>query len=158
MSANAVAPSAAILIAGIGNLFLGDDAFGVRVVERLTASPLPANVHVEDFGIRGLDLAYALLEPHALTLMVDATPRGGPPGNLYVLEVEPDGPPVLDTHAIDPANILRLVAALGGHPSRTLLIGCEPAVLEGDVLSPAVAEAVEPACELIRELIDCHHA
>lgn len=153
-----MAPTATILVAGIGNLFLGDDAFGIHVVERLGAHGLPLAVHVADFGIRGLDLAYALLEPRTLTILVDATPRGGVPGSLYVLELEPDGLPEFDTHAIDPANVLRLVAALGGQPGRIILVGCEPASIDIDIdsdgLSPAVAAAVDPACCLIRELIE----
>jgi len=158
MTAEAEAPTATILVAGIGNLFLGDDAFGVHVVERLGAQELPPAVQVVDFGIRGLDLAYALLEPHTLTILVDATPRGREPGRLYVLELEPHGLPELDTHAIDPANVLRLVAALGGRPGRMILLGCEPASIDGDDLSPAVAASIEPACELIRELIARCHA
>ena len=153
VSARAIAPGTTILVAGIGNLFLGDDAFGSHVIDRLATIGLPANVHVEDFGVRGLDLAYALLEPHALAILVDATPRGGEPGNLYVLEPEIDGPPELDTHAIDPTNVLRLVAALGGRPGHVLLVGCEPSSFDGEGLSAPVAAAIEPACALVQELI-----
>ena len=153
-----LAPTAAILVAGIGNLFLGDDAFGIHVIERLARRYLPANVQVEDFGVRGLDLAYALLEPRALTILVDATPRGGAPGSLYVLDLEPDGQPELDTHAIDPANVLRLVAALGGRPGRVMLVGCEPASLDNDHLSRAVARAIEPACDIVQQLIERNDA
>jgi hydrogenase maturation protease len=158
VSATALAPASTILIAGIGNLFLGDDAFGSRVIGRLATAALPAHVQVEDFGIRGLDLAYALLEPRSLSILVDATRRGGAPGTLYVVELEPDGPPVFDTHAIDPANVLRLVAALGGQPGRIVLIGCEPASIDGDELSPTVAAAIDPACDLIWKLIESAHA
>jgi hydrogenase maturation protease len=155
---NAIAPAATILLAGIGNLFLGDDGFGSQVICRLAQRSLPANVHAEDFGIRGLDLAYALLEPRVLTILEDATPRGGAPGTLYVLELEPDGQPEFDTHAIDPANVLRLVAALGGRPGRVILVGCEPTSFDGEHLSPPVAAAIEPACDLVQDLIDSIHA
>ena len=158
MTVQAAAPTASILVAGIGNVFLGDDAFGIRVVERLGAQGLPRSVHVADFGIRGLDLAYALLEPHTLTILVDATPRDWLPGTLYVLDLEPDGLPEFDTHAIDPANVLRLVAALGGQPGRIVLVGCEPASIDGYALSPGVTAAIEPACDLIRQLIDRGYA
>src|SRR3954462_334859 len=77
-----------LLIAGVGNIFLGDDAFGVEVVQRLARRPLPEGIRVVDFGIRGLDLAYALLDGYEATILVDALPRGGPPGTLYVLEPE----------------------------------------------------------------------
>src|SRR6202030_732892 len=75
-----------ILIAGIGNIFLGDDAFGVEVVRRLAARKLPDAIRVVDFGIRGFDLAYALMEGYEITILVDATPRGGQPGTLYTIE------------------------------------------------------------------------
>jgi hydrogenase maturation protease len=154
VTVNAIAPTATILVAGVGNLFLGDDAFGIHVIERLAKRALPANVRLEDFGIRGLDLAYALLERRALTILVDAAPRGGAPGTLYVLEVEPQGLPELDTHAIDPANVLRLAEALGGRPGRVILVGCEPASLDGDDLSPPVMAAIEPACDLVQQWIE----
>jgi hydrogenase maturation protease len=154
LTVNAIAPTATILVAGIGNLFLGDDAFGLHVIDRLAKRPLPANVDVEDFGVRGLDLAYALLQPRPLTILVDATRREGAPGTLYVLELEADGRAELDTHAIDPANILRLVASLGGQPGRILLVGCEPSWFDSDDLSPPVAAAIDPACDLVQELID----
>ena len=77
---------ARILIAGIGNIFLGDDAFGVEVARRLVRRRLPDGVRVVDFGIRGLDLTYALLDGYEAVILVDAAPRGGPPGTLYVLE------------------------------------------------------------------------
>ncbi len=77
-----------ILIAGIGNIFLGDDAFGVEVVRRLSRSArkLPDEVRIVDFGIRGFDLAYALMEGYEVAILVDATPRGGVPGTLYTIE------------------------------------------------------------------------
>ena len=117
-----------ILIAGIGNIFLGDDAFGVEVVRRLAARKLPDAVRVVDFGIRGFDLAYALMEGYEVTILVDATPRGGEPGTLYT--IEPDlrsasAPqtgvsPAIDAHSMDPLRVLGLVKALGGEFKRIL--------------------------------------
>jgi hydrogenase maturation protease len=156
-----------VLIAGVGNVFLGDDAFGVEVVRRLATRALPDGVRVRDFGIRGLDLAYALLDRCDAAILVDAAPRGaGPPGTLYVIEADP-GPPVraaegpgimLDTHAMDPEKVLRLVAAMNGRIGRVLIVGCEPATLgaEDDVemgLSPPVAAAVEEAVKLVESLV-----
>ncbi len=126
-----------VLIAGIGNIFLGDDAFGVEVAQRLATHALPEGVHVVDFGIRGLDLTYTLLDDHYdAVVLVDAAQRGGAPGTLYVIEpsegdaVEPvpldPSEALIDTHNMDPAKVLRLVRALGGHLQHILLLGCEP--------------------------------
>ncbi len=149
-----------ILIAGVGNIFLGDDAFGVEVAQRLLRRPLPEGVRVVDFGIRGLDLAYALLDPFEAVILVDALPRGGEPGTLYVLEPEPASPlegdaPVIETHNLDPARVLRLVAALGGRVRRLLVVGCEPTPLGEDVpteLSEPVRAAVDEAVKLVESL------
>src|SRR5438874_3687638 len=127
---------ARILIAGIGNVFLGDDAFGVEVVQRLARRPLPAGVRAVDFGIRGIDLAYALSDGPELAILVDALPRGGPPGTLYLLapdwtEVEMAEAPV-QPHGLDPVSVLRLVKTLGGHCPPVRIVGCEPAQFEAD--------------------------
>jgi hydrogenase maturation protease len=155
---------ARILIAGIGNIFLGDDAFGVEVVQRLARQPLPEGVRVVDFGIRGLDLAYALLDRYEAVILVDAIPRGGEPGTLYVVEPEvgpavaaAEEPPVMETHNMDPARVLRLVAALGGELPRVLVVGCEPQIPadEDDMapdMSPPVRAAVERAVGLVESL------
>ena len=123
-----------ILVVGIGNIFLGDDAFGVEVVERLAKRPLPIGVTVRDFGIRSYDLAYALMENWDLVILVDALPRGGEPGTLYAMEAElPEGnetPPSLDAHTMNPVAVFQLVSALGGKVGRTLVVGCEPAGVE----------------------------
>lgn len=120
-------PAMRVLVAGVGNVFLGDDGFGVALAERLSQRRLPAGVEVLDFGIRGMDLAYALQDYDALVLL-DATPRGGPPGTLYVIEPEmgaPAGTP--DAHGMDPVRVLALAQTLGADPPpRTLLVGCEP--------------------------------
>jgi hydrogenase maturation protease len=160
-----------ILVAGIGNIFLGDDAFGVEVVQRLAEKPLPENVRVVDFGIRGFDLTMALLEEVDLVILVDAAPRGGPAGSLYVIEPEPDGSdeplpgePLLDMHTMDPVKVLRLVQTLGGHASRVILVGCEPASLGNDEywdvtpgLSEPVRRAIDQAVTLIESLISEAH-
>jgi hydrogenase maturation protease len=152
---------ARILVAGIGNIFLGDDGFGVEVARRLAGRPLPAGVRVADFGIRGLDLAFALLEGYDATILVDAAPRGRPPGTLYVLALEPApataaaGP--LEPHGMHVGRVLELVRAMGGEPDRLRLVGCEPATLGGEDgamgLSAPVAAAVDPAVALVEEML-----
>lgn len=154
--------SARILIAGVGNIFLGDDAFGVEVVQRLSQHALPAGVRVVDFGIRGLDLAYALLEPFDAVILVDALPRGGTPGTLYVLEPEPvasSEPVMMEGHNLDPARVLQLVSSLGGEVRRLLVVGCEPVVTEGDLdaemeMSTPVRAAVDEAVMLVESLVE----
>lgn len=147
-----------ILIAGVGNIFLGDDSFGVEVARRLAERELPANVTVKDFGIRGFDLAYALME-HPVSIVVDAAPRGGAPGTLYLIEVEaPDsGVSTVETHGMDPVKVLRLASALGGNVGRVFVVGCEPATAEmdpaGDGLSAPVAAAVDGAVDMVLSLV-----
>jgi hydrogenase maturation protease len=154
-----------ILIAGIGNIFLGDDAFGVEVVQRLAHRPLPEEVRVVDFGIRGIDLTYALLDGYETVILVDAVPRGGPPGSLYVVEPDfansaehlPDNT-LLEMHRLDPVKVLRLAAEMGAKVERLLLVGCEPETTGGaedmrDGLSDAVRSAVDQAIELIESLV-----
>jgi hydrogenase maturation protease len=156
-----------ILIAGIGNIFLGDDAFGVEVVQKLAQRAWPENVRVVDFGIRGFDLCMALLEDIDLVILVDAAPRGGPPGTLYV--IEPDhalrddlaaDPPLLDPHSLDPVKVLRMVKTMGDGPRRVLVLGCEPAIVGSDLdwdvkpgLSEPVQQALDRAVELVESLI-----
>jgi hydrogenase maturation protease len=156
-----------ILIAGIGNIFLGDDAFGVEVVRRLAERAFDENVRVVDFGIRGFDLAMALLEEADLVVLVDAASRGGPPGTLYVIEPEPDGPEeslpnesLLDMHTMDPVKVLRLAKSFGSQLSRVLIVACEPANFGCDEysditsgLSEPVHRAVDQAVTLIESII-----
>ena len=155
-----------ILIAGIGNIFLGDDAFGSEVARRMMSRPLPEGVRVVDYGIRGLDLAYALLDDRDSTILVDAVPRGGPPGTLYVIEPDPIGvdelspaDAVIEAHGLDPMRVLRMAAAMGGRPRRVLVVGCEPVTLGSDEdpamgLSPPVEAAVDEAILLIDSLVE----
>jgi hydrogenase maturation protease len=159
-----------VLVAGIGNIFFGDDGFGVAVAARLANGAQSPDVTVRDFGIRGLDLAYALQDDYDVAILVDAMPKGGEPGTLYVLEPEltNDSPldgAVFDAHAMDPVRVLRLARSLGRVPPRVVVVGCEPATVEtsgelGDALvslSPAVERAVGEAAYvvdvLVRELI-----
>jgi hydrogenase maturation protease len=152
-----------ILIAGIGNIFLGDDAFGVEVAQRMAGRSLPEGVRVVDFGIRGFDLAYAILDGPELTIMVDATPRGGEPGTLYVIEPELEALNVpdeqaIETHGMHPVQVLSLVKRLGGRPRRLLVVGCEPTELDSDDgqmgLSEPVQAAVDEAISMIESLVE----
>ncbi|GAA3141345.1 hydrogenase maturation protease [Nonomuraea roseoviolacea] len=168
------APAARILVAGIGNVFFGDDGFGVEVARRLSALPLPAGVDVVDFGIRGMDLAYALQRDYDLAILVDAAPRGQAPGTLTVLEpdLSPDAgagagdgaarpAAQADGHGMDPVKVLRLAAELGRLPGRVVVVCCEPAVApsgepDEDVLvelSAPVREAAGHAVRLVMDMI-----
>ena len=153
-----------ILIAGIGNIFLGDDAFGSEVARRLAGRELPEEVRVVDFGIRGFDLAYALLDGYEVTIFVDATPRGAAPGTLYTIEPdldEPDAPPggaaVVETHGMNPLKVLGMVKSMGGEFKRILLVGCEPAPLPSEDghmgLSEPVERAVDEAVKVVESLV-----
>jgi hydrogenase maturation protease len=152
-----------VLVAGIGNVFLGDDGFGVEVARRLQSRPRRPGVEVADFGIRGVDLAYALGDYDAV-ILVDAAPRGGVPGSLYVIEPGPDPaatsmPP--DAHGMDPVKVLWLARQLGGRQPRTLIVGCEPALVPAApageevvaTLSPVVEQAVAEAVTVVESLV-----
>jgi hydrogenase maturation protease len=150
-----------MLIAGIGNIFLGDDGWGVEVVTRLSEHPLPDGVKVTDFGIRGLHLAYELLDGYDVVVLVDAVPMGEPPGMVALIEPEvpqlDEDQPVdlVDPHGMNPDVVLRMVAGLGGRVSRVFVVGCEPADLdEGIGLSPTVIDAVEPGVAMCRQLVE----
>lgn len=147
-----------VLVAGLGNLFCSDDAFGVAVVEELSQRSLPDDVEVRDFGIRGIHLAYQLLEPYDLVVLVDAVQRGGPPGTVYVIEAEPGaepGPEVsMDAHDLGPDAVLSLVPRLGGTVGPVVVVGCEPAAVDAGIgLSAAVQDAVGTAAQLVVDLI-----
>jgi hydrogenase maturation protease len=151
-----------ILVAGIGNIFLGDDGFGVAVARRLARRELPPGVEAVDFGIRGLDLAYALQADYDAVVFVDASPRGETPGTISVIEPELDDEEVaIDTHGMDPGHVLRLARALGRVPSRVLLVACEPAsVVHGEhdedlagELSAVVEAAVDDAVPVVESLV-----
>jgi hydrogenase maturation protease len=139
-----------VLVAGIGNVFLGDDGFGCELARRVAF----ASVDVADFGIRGMDLAYALAD-YDVVVFLDATARGGEPGTLYVIEPDLDGLPLdVDAHAMHPVSVLALAKTLGGELPRTLVLGCEPAgVEEFTDLSEPVRAALEAAEELLTEVL-----
>jgi hydrogenase maturation protease len=161
--ATSAASRARILIAGIGNIFLGDDGFGVEVVKRLSVRELPPGVRVVDFGIRGFDLAYALQDGYETTVLVDACPHGQAPGTISLIEPDLgklDEPQqgIIETHGMNPLNVLRMAAAMGGGLRKVLLIGCEPETLGGDEgkmgLSGPVEAAVDEAVVMIASLAE----
>lgn len=154
-----------ILIACVGNIFLGDDGFGVEVARRLAGRMLPPEVLVKDFGIRGLDLAYALMDRYELTILVDACQRSRTPGTVYLIEPDPidtmtsdDNPARMAAHGMNPVNALRMVKTMGAEAGRVMIVGCEPADLgseeEGKLgLSDTVLAAVEQAIAMIESLV-----
>lgn len=154
-------PRTRVLVAGVGNVFMGDDGFGVEVARRLAERPLRPGVEVRDFGIRGLDLVYALGDGYDAVVLVDAVPRGERPGSLFVIEPEPEGGEVaLDAHGMDPAKVLAVARQLGEVPGRILLVGCEPLATMTDdeellgELSEPVGGAVEEAVRLVESVLD----
>jgi hydrogenase maturation protease len=155
-----------ILIAGIGNIFQGDDAFGVEVIRRLAGMDFPERVRLMDIGIRSIDLGFALLDPYDLTILVDTTARGGTPGTLYTIEIASDDIPdasdeasMVNSHGLNPVIVLALAKSMGATFNRVLLVGCEPMILDCDAsghigLSEVVEAAVNPAVETIRQLVE----
>jgi len=150
------------LVAGLGNVFETDDGFGSAVAAALDVAQLPAGTEVQDFGIRGVHLAYQLLEPYDLVVIIDTVSRGGAPGTLYVIEhgADPDRPapaeqaPLLDAHDMAPDEVLALVPMLGGTLGRVVVVGCEPeSIAPGMGLSAAVTSSVENAVHLVIDLV-----
>ena len=153
-----------ILVAGIGNIFHRDDAFGVLVAAKLARATLPDSVRVVDFGIRGFDLMLALLDGYDLTIFVDAVSRGGTPGTLYAIEPDLAAIPEYgndgtyqNAHGLDPVKVLAAARSAGARLGRIVVVGCEPAVLEDETgrigLTEPVEAAVDPAIEMIRSLV-----
>jgi len=153
-----------ILIAGIGNIFLGDDAFGVEVAQRLMRRPQGDGVRIADFGIRGIDLVYALLEPWDVVVLIDAMPRNHPPGTLFLVEPQlerehqmPMASLAVEAHSMNPAQVLRAAMAMGAPLKKVLIVGCEPQAASPDEmamgLSPAVSAAIDPAVNMVESLI-----
>jgi hydrogenase maturation protease len=149
-----------ILVAGIGNIFFGDDAFGIEVIRELVRETFPEEVRVEDFGIRSYDLAYAIMDGYEAVILIDATPQGRAPGTVSLMEL--DGSKVVsgedtvvNAHSMNPIRVLQMVESLGGAMERLYLVGCEPAVLETDELglSPVVTAAVPQAVEMIKAFV-----
>lgn len=159
-------PTPKILIAGIGNIFLGDDAFGSEVARLLLRQNWPNNIKIIDFGIRALDLTYALLESWDVVILIDAAPRGGAPGTLYLIEPESaevqatsepvPGEMLVDAHGMDPVKVLRLVHSMGGKIRRLLLVACEPSAMSEEMemdISPPVKAAIGEAVKMIESLV-----
>ena len=150
---------ARVLVAGIGNIFLGDDGFGSEVARRLLAEPesLAEGVKVVDSGIRGLHLAFELLDGYDLLIIVDTVSRGDPPGTITVLEADAqsEGGGIPDAHDMDPQNVLDLLTDFGGSVGRVLVVGCEAATVDEVMgLSSPVAAAVDDAIRVVRELVE----
>jgi hydrogenase maturation protease len=153
-----------VLVACVGNIFLSDDGFGVEVAAALSRAPMPDEVKVVDFGIRSVHLVYELLEGYDVLVVVDTVAQQeGPPGTLYVIEPEllsrdetadPLPEVMLDPHDLTPGGVMSLVPTLGGAVDRILVVGCQPEVLDDGIgLSPAVQAAVQPAADLVREVV-----
>jgi hydrogenase maturation protease len=159
---------AKVLIAGVGNIFLGDDAFGSEVARMLLRRSWPENVRVEDFGIRGFDLTFALLDGYDAVILVDATPRGGTPGTVYTVEPDlafldsaPPGAGAVETHAMDPMRVLDVARSMGAEFRQLYLVGCEPvpATVDPDGpgqmgLSDPVHAALQPAADVVVALAE----
>ena len=152
-----------ILVAGVGNIFLGDDGFGCEVARRLESESWPDGVHVADYGIRGVHLAYQLLEGYDTLILIDAARRGETPGTLFVIEPDFGDPEnlertesgfMLDAHSMDPEMVLGILADLGGKVERVVIVGCEPADVDERMgLSSPVAGAVDAGAGAVRVLI-----
>jgi len=145
-----------VLIAGIGNIFLGDDGFGVEVIRRLATLELPEGVKVSDFGIRGFDLAYALQDGYQTTILVDAYPHGQSPGTVSLVEpdlgnLDSQPPAMVDAHAMNPINVLRMATAMNGKLGKILLVGCEPQTFGPEEGQLGLSECVEAS---INEAVD----
>ena len=146
------------LVAGVGNIFQRDDAFGVEVIKLLSERPTPPDVRVKDFGIRGVHLVYELLDGCDLFVLIDAAQRGYPPGTVTVLEVEPEhvAEPggVMDAHGLAPGQVFALLASMDSRPGRSLVVACEPAdVSPGMGLSEQVRGALPAAVRAVEEII-----
>jgi len=147
------------LVAGIGNIFFGDDGFGVEVANRLAGRELPAGVRLGEYGIRGIHLAYELLDGYDLLVLIDAVPINQPPGTVAVIEVDMDdvtaGDTGIDAHTMTPASVLGALAHLGGRVGRVLVVGCQPESIDERLgLSQPVAAAVEVAADEVIKLLD----
>ncbi|BBZ48637.1 hydrogenase maturation protease [Mycobacterium heidelbergense] len=149
--------TARILVAGIGNIFLGDDGFGSEVVRNAEIAQDDSAVRVTDYGISGMHLAYDLLEEWDTLVLVDAVPSRGNPGTLHVFQADHESGPGatgLDGHGMDPAAVFASLRALGGRPPYTVVVGCEAgSVEEGIGLTEPVAKAVPRAARAVEEIV-----
>lgn len=148
-------PRQRVLVAGIGNIFLGDDGWGVALAGRLAARALPRGVDVVDFGIRGMDLAYAMQDDYEAVVFLDATPRGRQPGTLYLIEPDlEDIEMTIDAHGMDPVKVLALARTLGAESlPRTLVVGCEPQTRMSAEDDRIVAELTDPVRAALDEAV-----
>jgi hydrogenase maturation protease len=147
------------LVAGVGNIFQRDDAFGVEVIRLLASRPVPPGVQVADFGIRGVHLVYELLDGCDLFVLVDAAQRGWPPGTVTVLEVQPTDMAspsgVMDAHGLAPDQVFAMLDSMGSRPGRSLVVACEPAdVTAGMELSDQVREALPHAVRAVEKILE----
>jgi hydrogenase maturation protease len=160
-----------MLVAGVGNIFLGDDGFGVEVAGRLAQADLPDWVRVADYGIRGMHLAYDLADGYETTILVDASPQGHEPGTVFVMELEPGaglaaapqdpvaGSRLFDAHGMQPDVVFGVLDMLGADAGKVLLVGCEPASTEPNMgLSAPVAAAVDEAVRIVLDLVRSNEA
>jgi hydrogenase maturation protease len=149
--------TARILVAGIGNIFLGDDGFGPEVMRHVAGQPRIDDVHLIDYGIRGMHLAYDLLEEWRALVLVDALPDRGAPGTLHVFEADHEtlsATAGLEAHSMDPAAVFATLTALGGTAPRTIVVGCQVEnVDEGMGLSEPVSAAVPAAVAAINDVL-----
>ena len=160
-------PQRRVLVACVGNIFLGDDGFGVEVARRLAGLPMPAGVRVADYGISGMHLAYDLADGYETTILVDAAPRGNEPGTVSVIEVDPadhpnpaagggalQGSMLFDGHGMQPDVVFGILGMLGAKAGRIVVVGCEPATVEhGMELSGPVAAAVGEAVRIVLDMV-----
>lgn len=148
-----------VFVVGVGNIFLGDDGFGVEVATRMRRRPVPDGVRVDDFGIRGVHLAYQLLEGYDLVILVDTVDLKEPPGTIGVLEPElsGDGDVLPDAHDLDPVAVMGLLTGLGGSVGRMLVVGCQPSTMQEQMgLSAPVEAAVDEAIRVVEKLVQEH--
>jgi hydrogenase maturation protease len=146
------------LVAGVGNVFLRDDAFGVEVARLLAQRSWPDGVEIADFGIRGVHLVYELLNGCDLFVLVDAAQRGYEPGTVTVLEVDPadaaPGGTIMDAHDLTPDAIFSMLASMGPPPGRSLVVACEPADLSAGMgLSGPVRAALPHAVSAVEDIL-----
>jgi hydrogenase maturation protease len=162
-----------VLVAGLGNIFLSDDGFGAEVARRLCDAELPDWVQVADYGTSGMHLMYDLADGFETAILIDAAARGGEPGTVYLLELDPAKSPgspddaapesavspFFDAHGMQPDVVLGMLSALGGHARRILLVGCEPASTDyGIGLSEPVEAAVGAAVTMVTDLVSARAA
>lgn len=153
-----------VLVAGFGNLLLGDDGFGIAVLRALGAEPLPPEVETMEVGTGGMELVFGLMSGCRKLIVVDVVRRGHPPGTMYVfrpseadLALAPDQS--IDPHFAEPTRAMKMAKKLGYLPEDVTVVGCEPGSCELDLtLSPPVREAVEQAAGKIREVLGVAHA